>query len=399
MKKYILILLVALISIGKIQGQEMPTISSEDNSNETWYTIRFVNGNGGIVQDMGDDAALQTRLPNGESSQQWKLVQAKDTDGNPIESQYVLIGKSGRKINFNGSNFTGSSSASVNITLDYHYDSYYLKDIMIITRVGGQSMHQPNGGEIGGQLMEFGAYEWANPVVFGPVVPAVSTSTYEYWYYMQFSPGIDFDNKVVTYKDENTNLKQETYADGNNNQLWKVVSAGTEGNFVIENKNGAKMTFVGDRYQASKTDAPCEVNFNVTLSGIDWWAMKRKDASGEFKWMNAIWIDEAPAEVGEWDQHGAGSAMKFVFVSENATGSSSIINPEASKDKADISVAGNAVKVIGKDLRNISIYTVTSQKVASGVDKSEFVLPNKGYYIVFVEYNDGSSEAKKVMVK
>ncbi len=314
MTKNLLLLIAILWSVCYAHGQNMPIISSEDSSNEVWYTIRFLNGHGGVVQDMGNDVTLRAQLPTGNDDQLWKVVQAKDVSNNPISGQYIIVGKSGRKINVNGDRFTASSSASVNITLDTQASDYYGTE-MIIRRPGKSGMHQLNSSNPGAELAEWGNFEWASVLIFGPPVPKVSTNLFEAWHYMQFENGASNGNKVITYNGDNINLSQEAYAAGNENQLWKVIGTGTVGEYVIENKSGARLTVRNDRYQATLSGSICNFNFNANSFGVDWWALKNKNAATWKSWMSTTTGPES-VEICDGEQHGKASALKFVFVSE-----------------------------------------------------------------------------------
>ncbi len=403
MRKIILSLFILLGGICSTYGQSMPTISSEDSSNETWYTIRFLNGLGGIVQDMGDEATLKATLPSGNEDQLWKVVQAKDGENNPIANQYVIVAKSGRKMHHNGDRFVASSTNSVNIILDTQ--SGYYGTEMIIRIAGGDGMHQLNALDPDPELAAWGNFEWASVLVFGPPVPKISTDSYKAWYYMQFQDGVSSGN-VLTYKGEDANLTQEAYVDKNDNQLWKVIGTGTQGDFIIENKSGAKITVLNDgdgfepannRYQASKTGTAVTFNFNANNVGVDWWAVKNKTAATWKAWLSTTSAID-PAEVCEGEQHLGTSALKFVFVTD-ADDISTNIEKNTINNKANVSVEGNVVKILSDDFQSVSVYAITGQQIYAKSNKNEVTLPNAGCYILSIEYSDGSINAVKVLIK
>ncbi|GHT03020.1 hypothetical protein AGMMS49525_07430 [Bacteroidia bacterium] len=136
----------------------MPVISSDDNSNETWYYINFKNG-GNMIQDMGDNANLLTQKPTATDKQLWKITGTTDN--------YTLVGKSGRKINFSSDRFQASSTASVPFkiiatTNATYYPAYELQ------RTGSENknLFQYGGAGIEKTLAETTAGNAAAPLVF-----------------------------------------------------------------------------------------------------------------------------------------------------------------------------------------------------------------------------------------
>lgn len=100
---------------------QLPKISSSDNSNETWYYINFTRSTSTsikpVLQDMGDGQKLLTKaMMQGEESQLWKIIAATSPNG---EYKYEIVNKSGRKIAYNTSlsRYTASSTTSALLKL------------------------------------------------------------------------------------------------------------------------------------------------------------------------------------------------------------------------------------------------------------------------------------------
>jgi hypothetical protein len=74
-------------------GDQQPTASSADASNEHWYFIQFRDG-GGVIQDMGSGQNVLTKeLSVTTTAQMWKVV--TDSAATDVYKYYV-VGKSGR---------------------------------------------------------------------------------------------------------------------------------------------------------------------------------------------------------------------------------------------------------------------------------------------------------------
>jgi GH43 family beta-xylosidase len=76
-------------------GGQFPTVSSLDDSSETWYNVQFKKSEG-VLQDMGENQFLLTKaLDETLPSQWWKVVQASNPSG---EYKYQLISCAGRAL-------------------------------------------------------------------------------------------------------------------------------------------------------------------------------------------------------------------------------------------------------------------------------------------------------------
>ncbi len=135
----------------------MPKISSEDNSDETWYYIQFKNG-GGMIQDMGANKNLLTQRATMSTGQLWKITGTKDN--------YAIVGKNGRRIYFDGNRFIAAYSTTttfkiVATTNTTHYPAWELQ-----RSSSTNSMNQNGGAGIGRELGEYSAGNANNPLQF-----------------------------------------------------------------------------------------------------------------------------------------------------------------------------------------------------------------------------------------
>ncbi len=138
-------------------AQTLPTFSTEGN--ETWYIIQFCRGEAAL-QDMGENAALQTADPDKKNEAQlWKIVGTK----NDCE----LIGKSGRHIFYNGSRYAASDSQTGHLKLAATTNSTYAPAWEIQSAsTAGKSMNQWGGSGAGRELGSWSAGDVNNPLLF-----------------------------------------------------------------------------------------------------------------------------------------------------------------------------------------------------------------------------------------
>ncbi|MCC8147023.1 MAG: alpha-galactosidase [Bacteroidales bacterium] len=168
-----------------IVNTNFPTISSEDESDETWYYIQFRNQNG-VFHDMGEDSPIETKQKvKGSDAQLWKVT---GTSGN-----YTIVNKSGRKISFADSRFQTSSTASVKLNILASNNTTY-RNSWEIQRVGqSQCMNQFGGAGLNVEIGEWTRGDNGNPLLFINAeralnfLPVLSTAQNETWYYIQFS--------------------------------------------------------------------------------------------------------------------------------------------------------------------------------------------------------------------
>ena len=244
------LLMSSMMSL-QAQGLQRPIISPAlgnqlaDENGDVWYYIQFRNGNA-VLQDMGNNVNLMTqaKLVTNADNQLWKVTGSVDN--------YVIVGKSGRSVNFASSRFQASSTASVSLKLLSTTNSTYAP-AWEIQRVGStNSMNQWGGAGAGKELGEWSAGDPNNPLLFvaaneiKTMFPKISSddNSNETWYYIQFQNG----NGVIQDMGDNTNLLTEKPSKSLA-QLWKVT--GTADNYTITGKNGRKINLANSRFTAS----------------------------------------------------------------------------------------------------------------------------------------------------
>lgn len=141
-------------------------------------------------------------------------------------------------------------------------------------------------------------------------MPTISTSDNEVWYYIQFTTG----KAVIEDMGANSNLLTKAAVRDKAAQMWKVT--GTEGNYMITNKLGRSMKFVGGRFQAI-SDAGNTFSF-VHTTYADYantsWLLKRIGGSG---YINQFGGQGIGKELGEWSaQNDHGSCLEFKTLDE-----------------------------------------------------------------------------------
>ena len=254
MKKALLflgMLLAGSIMLLQAQGLSRPVISPApgnplaDENGDVWYYIQFKNGNA-VLQDMGDNVNLktQTKQITNADSQLWKLTGSEDN--------YIMIGKSGRKITYANSYFQASSTASVVLKLISTTNATYAPAWEIQRKTSSSSMNQWSGAGAGRDLGEWSAGDPNNPLLFVAVneirtmYPKISSedNSNETWYYIQFKNG----NGVIQDMGDNANLLTKKPSKSLA-QLWKVT--GTADNYTIIGKSGRKINFSDSRFKAS----------------------------------------------------------------------------------------------------------------------------------------------------
>jgi hypothetical protein len=256
-------------------SDQLPKISSDDASNETWYRIRFKNGNH-VIQDMGENVNVLTKDMNeNESAQLWKFVAVTNPTG---DFKYVIKSKSGRTISHVSSSETSDgffqttrntatmSTFSIVATTNSTYAPAWE-----LYRQGANNRHvnQYKTTNAGVRISEWTANDGGNPLVFeeaqvsgggttGPnpndKLPAVSTAANPYWYYVQVQGGSDNRaNLVFTADNDGVRIFGKTIltsgsASEIDKQLWRFEKSGN--NYTIINKStGKKLT---TSYNSSK---------------------------------------------------------------------------------------------------------------------------------------------------
>ena len=252
MKKTLFLSLGLFFIVGLLNAQTRPQLSTDIE--EHWYFIQFGNGSG-VIQDMGNNANLMTKTKtNGQDSQLWKFTGEQDN--------FVITGKSGRKIYFVNNFFTANSTASSNFRLVSTLNTTYAP-AWELQRIGQAScMNQYQGAGVNRQLGEWTAADANNPLLFiaedilKELMPEISTTSEESWYYIQFQNGKAVLQDMGNGEDLMTQFPRKIDA-----QLWKVT--GTEDNYIIESKLGNKISFSGSYYQTGSEN----LTFSIKATG------------------------------------------------------------------------------------------------------------------------------------
>ena len=211
MKRITLLTMLLACIATMLQAQTAPTFSTAGH--ETWYYIRFKNGNA-VLQDMGDWTALQTAaIDLTNNNQLWKFV--------GTTSNCEIISYNGRHIYYNGSRFATDegSSKQGEIKLVTTSNSTYAPAWEIqASNTSDNSMNQWGGAGTGKELGAWTAGDNNNPLFFIEA-PIFSNDEVEKWYVIQFLNG----NGVLQDKGEGKNIVTATRNFLDATQQWKLV--------------------------------------------------------------------------------------------------------------------------------------------------------------------------------
>ncbi len=243
---FLSILFVALWT----KAQTEPMFSTAEAP--VYYYIQFNKG-AACLADKGIDSELQTATKSNVDAQKWAFIGTKD--------EFLLLGKTGRYVAFNGSRFTASSTATpLKMVATSNTSAAGCWELQ--RTASSKSMNQEGGTGAGKYLCEWTAGDGNNPVRFvaaQAIPPVFSTTENETWYFLQFCIS------GQTLQDNGTG-KNVTYgeADPSDAQMWKLV--GSKDNFQLVSKLGNFATIVGSgnsaRLQASAT--PDAYGFSLT---------------------------------------------------------------------------------------------------------------------------------------
>lgn len=299
MKNLGYILIILLIFTGHISAQNIPKISSENN--EFWYYLQFKNGNA-VIQDMGENENLMTKAKQMNAANQlWKITGSEDN--------YVIEGKSGRKISFASSRFQSSSISQISICFVSTENTKYAPAWELKRNGSSQYMNQYGGAGAEKELGEWSFSDDNNPFIFVEeneslnIMPEISTENNIIWYYIQFKN----EGAVLQDMGENENLKTQSPVK-NPSQLWKVT--GTKDNYTIESKNGRKISYSGGLF---KTNLTSDVTFKIlpTINPTFDPALELQ-RNGSDKCMNQ-WTAPGPGrDLGEWDYGDKNNPLLFI---------------------------------------------------------------------------------------
>lgn len=293
-----------------IVNTKFPTISSEDDSDETWYYIQFRNQYS-VLQDMGDNANILTaqKMLNIDD-QLWKVT---GTEGN-----YTIVNKSGRKIDYANSRFTSSSESSINLNIVASTNTTYAP-AWEIQRVGASGcMNQWGGAGVNKELGEWTKGDVNNPLLFVAAekslnyMPEISTGDKEVWYYIKFKKG----GNVLQSMGVEENLTIQSPVENKEEQLWKIKKL--EGNYYITNKSGGIIEFSNNFYKVTldKFYPPLLFKFIFTQNE-DWapaWELQR---SGEDNMcLNQYQNTNVGQPISEWYLGDGGNMLNFYLPSE-----------------------------------------------------------------------------------
>lgn len=323
----------SLISL-QAQSLSRPVISPAmgnplaDANGDVWYYIQFRNGNV-VLQDMGNNANLMTktkRISNADD-QLWKLTGSEDN--------YIIEGKSGRKINYSGSRFQASATASVTLKLFSTTNATYAPAWEIQRKTSSSSMNQWGGAGTDKELGEWTASDPNNPLLFVAqnelltMMPVISSSdnSNETWYYISFKNG----GNMIQDMGDDTNLLTQKPAT-TDNQLWKIT--GTADNYSIVGKSGRKINFNGTTFQAGSTAAAFKIAPTTNATYYPAWEIQRVGSTGKsiFQYGGAG-VGKTLRETTEGN-----SAASLVFVKENDVEAEAEITGSASAPESKFSL-------------------------------------------------------------
>lgn len=122
--------------------------------------------------------------------------------------------------------------------------------------------------------------------------PKLSTDTDEYWYYIQFKNG----GAVIQDMGNNTDLLTKSKVEGLASQLWKLT--GTKDNYIFISKEGRKINYVSDRFQASSGSVKLALLSTSNTTYAPAWELKR---TGQSQCMNQWGGAGTDKPLGQWN--------------------------------------------------------------------------------------------------
>ncbi|MDR0427152.1 MAG: hypothetical protein LBH12_00960 [Dysgonamonadaceae bacterium] len=300
MKVKIRLLVIGLFSAANLlSAQTRPLLST--GTDEYWYYIRFSNG-GNVIQDMGDNANLQTKAKvEGQNSQLWKLTGTPDN--------YVIVSKEGRKINHASERFKASSTASVTFALIATSNATYAP-AWELKKVGqSDCINQYGGAGIDKELGLWTAGDNNNPLSFvaadplTDLIPETSDENNEIWYYILFKKGGAVLQDMGAGEDLKTKIPRRQ-----DSQLWKFLRSAN--GYVIESKSGNRIVYSGDYF---KTDRANGVSFNFRATNNTTYAPALElRRVGSVRYLNQWGFAGPDRRLGEWDFGDDSNSVLFV---------------------------------------------------------------------------------------
>lgn len=353
------------------------------------YHIKFRAGNG-VLKDMGAGNLVKTSVPiAGDPTQLWKF---SGTPGN-----YTLTSDSGNILDWNGTNFTATTTSTVKFALVENLPGFELQ------RVGGlpnNTMNQDGSRGYGKSLTEYFTADQGSPIDFveaGTIAygPKLSGGT-DTWYYIQFTSSA---LGVIKDQGDGVNLLTADGGPAEDLKLWKAT--GTETAFTLTNKSsGRTINWSGLRYTAS---ASSSVLFKLVPNVAGTAFNLQRDGSSQG--INQFGGGTAVAkELGEWVINDINNLLKFLP-------SSTVLSVTDVNDNANTSVYPNPfkdyfyfnVKNTSSKNASLKVYAITGKLVKSSIlplNQGEVTVDGRdlssGMYIVQIETEEGSSNFKMV---
>jgi hypothetical protein len=307
-----------------------PQASSEDSTAEVWYYIRFKNGNG-VIQDMGNNANLQTKKMNeAEPAQLWKVVQV---DGATGEFPYKIQGKSGRVVTHVSAaetadglfRATDEADAAVRFGIVATQNAAYAPAWELHRQGSSRRMNQYKGAGLDRMISEWNNNDAGNPLEFvapehadqvSAVMPQISNAEKEVWYYVQFVDAREGATAVLEDMGADNRLTTKSAAEGKPEQLWKVVlSEASEGEYRYElvSKLGNRVAWSDDdgRYTAGQTGV------RLRLSELaPYWGVERLGADNGLGMAQTVLGPDSEIADGYYSAAGQYGLLKFSLPEE-----------------------------------------------------------------------------------
>ncbi len=271
-----LLTLLTFLSIGTLQAQQMPTLSTEGH--DVWYYIQFQRtGNVLAMQGDGQNTLTAVAKPGSADSQLWKVV----ADGD----KYSFISRSGLKLFLDGTNKSssrfktagqpaGGSIVSFDIfeTANTTYEGFEIApgkgDGYAMNQVGdpkvGQQVGIWNTGD-NNNVLQFVA---SADMDFAYCMPDASTADNPVWYYIQFQT----NQYLLTAKGEGAEAKTAALSSAEANaQLWRLEKSGDA--YALYNKEGQRLYYSNSYIRAGKTASGTDrfyiIESNNSLGGFE----------------------------------------------------------------------------------------------------------------------------------
>lgn len=298
-------------------GEDIVKLSTEDNSNETWYYIKSARGNG-YYTDMkaGKDLQTITVAYKDYSGQLWKLV-GKNS------SKFRLISKEGNQITYGSNNHyqTAASSsheyALKNSTYEYvgHEDVFVLHDLA----TSNQNLDKSNTGNFFGRWHT--THEDGTAIVF--VLPSeviteeapFSTEVEDKWF------TIGFDNRTGFVIQDNGPGEKVTQTELENNipktnQLFKFVGNFAEMKIISKEGNAIRVRpNTENRVETNEISLANNLNFEYANGKMVIKNSEKPASGGTREYLN----NHNTGEVMQWTATDVGSYLKITRYIPDAT--------------------------------------------------------------------------------